>query len=43
MLPLVAQDIRGREQKVLLAGLAVVGPLQVRHLPEGLGGGLLSP
>lgn len=28
VLPAVPQHLRGREQEVLLAGLAVVGPLQ---------------
>lgn len=43
MLPPVPQNFRGREQKVLLAGLTVVGLLQGRCLLEGLGGSFLSP
>ena len=43
VLPPVPQHLRGREQKVLLAGLAVVGPLQGGCLLEGLGGSFLSP
>lgn len=43
VLPPVSQHLCGCEQKVLLAGLAVVGPLQGRCLLEGLGGGFLSP
>lgn len=43
VLPPVPQHLRGREQEVLLAGLAVVGPLQGRRLLLGFGGGFLRP
>lgn len=43
VLPPVAQHLCGREQKVLLAGLAVVGPLQGRRLLDGFGDGFLCP
>ena len=43
VLPPVAQNFRGREQKVLLAGLTVVGLLQGRCLLQGLGGSFLRP
>lgn len=43
VLPPVPQDFRGREQKVLLAGLAVVGLLQGRCLLGRFGGSFLSP
>ena len=43
VLPPVPQNFRGREQKVLVAGLTVVGLLQGRCLLEGLGGSFLRP